>query len=300
MVLGYLHKAIKPLNQLRMLEDAVVIYRLSRAPERIIFYIDVGNLPKTKADQYLNDIMTKFRNKITYDAGTGEVKDDRRFMSMIEDFWIPRRGEGKATEIQTLQAGQNLGELSDVKYFQQQLYRALNVPISRLEPNQGFNLGRASEISRDEIKFNKFIEKLRAKFTLLFDELMSRQLALKGIASSEEWEQLKEYIYYDFIEDNNFSELKEAELITNRVLLMNQITPYIGTYYSMNWVRKNVLRLSEEEIEEIAAEIEQEQEEMMRIASIEAAKQTIAASSEVPTSINTNSNQQPNDQQGQE
>lgn len=296
LVLSYLHKAIKPLNQLRMIEDAVVIYRLSRAPERRVFYIDVGNLPKTKADQYLQDIMTKFRNKIVYDAGTGEVKDDRRFMSMIEDFWIPRRGEGKATEIQTLQAGQNLGELSDVKYFQQQLYRSLNVPISRLEPNQGFNLGRASEISRDEIKFNKFIERLRAKFSLMFDELMSRQLALKGIATPEEWEQLKEFIYYDFLEDNNFSELKEAELITNRVVLLNQMVPYIGTYYSMNWVRKNVLRLTEEEIEEIGAEIEEEQEEMMRIASIEAAKQQISASSEVPTSINTNSNQPPNGQ----
>ena len=299
LVLSYLHKSIKPLNQLRMIEDAVVIYRLSRAPERRVFYIDVGNLPKTKADQYLQDIMTKFRNKIVYDAGTGEVKDDRRFMSMIEDFWIPRRGEGKATEIQTLQAGQNLGELSDVKYFQQQLYRSLNVPISRLEPNQGFNLGRASEISRDEIKFNKFIERLRAKFSLMFDELMSRQLALKGIATPEEWEQLKEFIYYDFLEDNNFSELKEAELITNRVTLLNQMTPYIGTYYSMNWVRKNVLRLTEEEIQEIAQEIEEEQEEMMRIASIEAAKQQISASSEVPTSINTNSNQQPNQQEQQ-
>jgi len=296
LVLSYLHKAIKPLNQLRMIEDAVVIYRLSRAPERRVFYIDVGNLPKTKADQYLQDIMTKFRNKIVYDAGTGEVKDDRRFMSMIEDFWIPRRGEGKATEIQTLQAGQNLGELSDVKYFQQQLYRSLNVPISRLEPNQGFNLGRASEISRDEIKFNKFIERLRAKFSLMFDELMSRQLALKGIATPEEWEQLKEFIYYDFLEDNNFSELKEAELITNRVVLLNQMVPYIGTYYSMNWVRKNVLRLTEEEIEEIAAEIEEEQEEMMRIASIEAAKQQISASSEVPPTLNTNSNQPPNGQ----
>lgn len=299
MVLSYLHKSIKPLNQLRMIEDAVVIYRLSRAPERRVFYIDVGNLPKAKADQYLHDIMTKFRNKIVYDAGTGEVKDDRRFMSMIEDFWIPRRGEGKATEIQTLQAGQNLGELSDVKYFQQQLYRSLNVPISRLEPNQGFNLGRASEISRDEIKFNKFIERLRAKFSIMFDELMSRQLALKGIATPEEWEQLKEFIYYDFLEDNNFSELKEAELITNRVTLLNQMTPYIGTYYSMNWVRKNVLRLTEEEIEEIGLEIEEEQEEMMRIAAIEASKQQISASSEVPTNINTNSNQQPN-QQGQE
>ena len=293
MVLSYLHKSIKPLNQLRMIEDAVVIYRLSRAPERRVFYIDVGNLPKAKADQYLHDIMTKFRNKIVYDAGTGEVKDDRRFMSMIEDFWIPRRGEGKATEIQTLQAGQNLGELSDVKYFQQQLYRSLNVPISRLEPNQGFNLGRSSEISRDEIKFNKFIERLRAKFTLLFDELMSRQLALKGIASSEEWEQLKEFIYYDFIEDNNFSELKDAELMTNRVTLLNQMVPYIGTYYSMNWVRKNVLRLTEDEIEEIAKEIEEEQEEMMRIASIEAAKQQISAASEVPPTLNTNSNQEP-------
>ena len=293
LVLSYLHKSIKPLNQLRMIEDAIVIYRLSRAPERRVFYIDVGNMPKTKADQYLHDIMTKFRNKIVYDAGTGEVKDDRRFMSMIEDFWIPRRGEGKATEIQTLQAGQNLGELSDVKYFQQQLYRSLNVPISRLEPNQGFNLGRSSEISRDEIKFNKFIERLRAKFTLLFDELMSRQLALKGIASSEEWEQLKEFIYYDFIEDNNFSELKDAELMTNRVTLLNQMVPYIGTYYSMNWVRKNVLRLTEDEIEEIAKEIEEEQEEMMRIASIEAAKQQISAASEVPPTLNTNSNQEP-------
>ena len=299
MVLSYLHKAIKPLNQLRMIEDAIVIYRLSRAPERRVFYIDVGNLPKTKADQYLHDIMTKFRNKIVYDAGTGEVKDDRRFMSMIEDFWIPRRGEGKATEIQTLQGGQNLGELTDVKYFQQQLYRSLNVPISRLEPQQGFSLGRASEITRDELKFNKFVERLRAKFTLLFDELMKRQLALKGIATIEEWDQLKEFIYYDFIEDNNFSELKEAELITNRVTLLNSMVPFVGTYYSMNWIRKNVLRLSEEEIEEMAMEIEEEQEEMMRIASIEAAKQQYAAGTEVPSDINTNNNQPPNSDKGQ-
>lgn len=290
MVLSYLHKAIKPLNQLRMIEDAVVIYRLSRAPERRVFYIDVGNLPKTKADQYLHDIMTKFRNKIVYDAGTGEVKDDRRFMSMIEDFWIPRRGEGKATEIQTLPAGQNLGELTDVKYFQQQLYRALNVPISRLEPQQGFSLGRASEITRDELKFNKFVERLRAKFSLLFDELMKRQLALKGIASYEEWDSLKEYIYYDFIEDNNFSELKEAELMTNRVMLLNQMVPYVGTYYSMNWVRKNVLKLSEEEIEEMAAELEAEQEEMMRIAQIEAMKGQYAMGTSVPAQVSPNLN----------
>jgi len=295
LVLSYLHKAIKPLNQLRMIEDAVVIYRLSRAPERRVFYIDVGNLPKVKADQYLHDIMTKFRNKIVYDAGTGEVKDDRRFMSMIEDFWIPRRGEGKATEIQTLQGGQNLGELTDVKYFQQQLYRSLNVPISRLEPQQGFSLGRASEITRDELKFNKFVERLRAKFSLLFDELMKRQLALKGIASYEEWDQLKEYIYYDFIEDNNFSELKEAELMTNRVQLLNQMVPYVGTYYSMNWVRKNVLKLSEEEIEEMAVELEQEQEEMMRIAEMEAAKQQYSMGTQVPSSINTGG--QPQSQQ---
>jgi hypothetical protein len=282
MVLSYLHKAIKPLNQLRMIEDAVVIYRLSRAPERRVFYIDVGNLPKTKADQYLQDIMTKFRNKIVYDAGTGEVKDDRRFMSMIEDFWIPRRGEGKSTEIQTLQAGQNLGELADVKYFQQQLYRSLNVPISRLEPQQGFSLGRASEITRDELKFNKFVERLRAKFSLLFDELMKRQLALKGIASYEEWEQLKEYVYYDFIEDNNFSELKEAELMTNRIMLLNSMVPYVGTYYSMEWVRKNVLKLSEEEIQEMAVQLEEEQEEMMRIAQVEAMKAQYGMGTSVP------------------
>jgi hypothetical protein len=290
MVLSYLHKAIKPLNQLRMIEDAIVIYRLSRAPERRVFYIDVGNLPKTKADQYLHDIMTKFRNKIVYDAGTGEVKDDRRFMSMIEDFWIPRRGEGKSTEIQTLQAGQNLGELTDVKYFQQQLYRSLNVPISRLESQQGFSLGRASEITRDELKFNKFVERLRAKFSLLFDELMKRQLALKGIASYEEWDSLKEYIYYDFIEDNNFSELKEAELMTNRVQLLNQMVPYIGTYYSMDWVRKNVLKLSEEEIEDMAQQLEAEQEEMMRIAQVEAMKQQYQMGTSVPMQQNLNNN----------
>ena len=287
MVLSYLHKAIKPLNQLRMIEDAVVIYRLSRAPERRVFYIDVGNLPKMKADQYMNDIMTKFRNKIVYDAGTGEVKDDRKFTSMIEDFWIPRRGEGKSTEITTLQGGQTLGQLDDVKYFQQVLYRSLGVPVSRLEPQQGFTLGRSNEITRDELKFNRFVERIRAKFTTLFDELMKRQLALKGIASYEEWEQIKEFIYYDFLEDNNFSELKDAELLGNRVNLLNMVAPYIGIYYSMNWVKKNVLHLSEEEIETMAAEMEEEQEEMMRIAQIEAAKQQVMMSTQVPTSINT-------------
>jgi Bacteriophage T4-like portal protein (Gp20) len=289
MVLSYLHKAIKPLNQLRMIEDAVVIYRLSRAPERRVFYIDVGNLPKLKADQYMSDIMTKFRNKIVYDANTGEVKDDRRFTSMIEDFWIPRRGEGKSTEITTLPAGQNLGELTDVKYFEQKLYKSMNVPVSRLEPQQGFTLGRSNEITRDELRFNKFIERIRAKFTTLFDELMKRQLALKGIAAYDEWEQIKEFIYYDFLEDNNFTELKEAELMTNRINLLNTMVPFIGVYYSMSYVRKNVLHLTEEEIETMNGEIEEEQEEMLRIAELEAAKAQIA----MGTQTNINSSNAP-------
>jgi hypothetical protein len=272
MVLSYLHKAIKPLNQLRMIEDAVVVYRLSRAPERRVFYIDVGNLPKVKADQYLHDIMTKFRNKIVYDASTGEVKDDRRFTSMIEDFWIPRRGEGKSTEITTLPAGQNLGELTDVKYFEQKLYKSMNVPISRLESQQGFMIGHSNEITRDELRFNKFVERIRAKFSTLFDELLKRQLALKGIASYEEWEQLKEFIYYDFLEDNNFAELKDAELMASRVNLLNSMVPYIGSYYSMTYIRKNVLHLTEEEIEDMNEQMEGEQEELMRIAQLEAAK----------------------------
>jgi hypothetical protein len=255
LVLSYLHKAIKPLNQLRMIEDAIVIYRISRAPERRVFYIDVGNLPKTKADQYLRDIMTRFRNKVVYDSTTGEIKDDRKFMSMMEDFWIPRRGEGKSTEITTLPAGQNLGELSDVKYFENKLYKALNVPISRLESTTGFTLGRSMEITRDELKFMKFIERLRGKFSILFDELMQRQLALKGICSPEEWHILKEKIHYDFLKDNNFSELKEAELLNNRLLLINSVTPFVGTYFSKNWVRKNVLNMNEEEINMMEQEI---------------------------------------------
>jgi hypothetical protein len=277
MVLSYLHKAIKPLNQLRMIEDAIVIYRLSRAPERRVFYIDVGNLPKMKADQYLRDIMTKFRNKIVYDANTGEVRDDRRFMSMIEDFWIPRRGEGKSTEITTLPAGQNLGELTDVKYFEQKLYKSLNVPISRLEQNQGFSLGRTTEITRDEIKFSRFIEKLRNKFSTIFDDLMKRQLALKGIASPDEWDDIKEDIHYDFIKDNNFAELRDADLITSRVTLLNSMIPFVGTYYSMNWVRKNVLHLTEEEINDMKKEIVEEREEMIAIAQLDADKQAIQA-----------------------
>ena len=258
-VLSYLHKAIKPLNQLRMIEDAIVIYRLSRAPERRVFYIDVGNMPKIKSEQYLRDIMTKFRNKVVYDSSTGEVKDDRKFMSMMEDFWIPRRGEGKSTEITTLPSGQNLGEMADVNYFEKKLYKALNVPVSRLESSTGFSLGRSAEITRDELKFNKFVERLRGKFSIIFDELMERQLALKGICSVEEWKELKEKIHYDFLEDNNFSELKESELWGNRMSLMQLMDPYVGVHFSKSWIRRKILRLNEEEVEKMDEEIEQEQ-----------------------------------------
>jgi len=266
MVLSYLHKAIKPLNQLRMVEDAIVIYRISRAPERRVFYIDVGNMPKIKSEQYLRDIMTKFRNKVVYDSATGEVKDDRKFMSMMEDFWIPRRGEGKSTEITTLPAGQNLGELSDVRYFEQKLYKSLNVPVSRLESQTGFSLGRATEITRDELKFMKFIDRLRAKFTLMFDELMERQLALKGICSVDEWNELKQKIHYDFLKDNNFAELKNTELLSSRLQIMTQIDPYVGTYFSKSWIRRNVLNMNEEETQEVLQQIEQEKSEQPEIA----------------------------------
>lgn len=259
-VLSYLHKAIKPLNQLRMIEDATVIYRISRAPERRIFYIDVGNLPKLKAEQYLRDIMVKYKNKLVYDANTGEVRDDRKFMSMMEDFWLPRREGGKGTEITTLPGGQNLGELEDVKYFQKKLYGALCVPISRLEPNQGFSLGRTSEITRDELKFSKFVDRLRNKFSDVFNQALRVQCVLKGICTDEEFELFKENIHYDFIKDNNFSELKEAELISNRLTLLQAVDPYTGRYFSQKWIQQNVLRLSDDEIEEMDSQIEQEKE----------------------------------------
>jgi hypothetical protein len=258
MVLSYLHKAIKPLNQLRMVEDATVIYRLSRAPERRVFYIDVGNLPKTKAEQYLRDIMVKYRNKLVYDSATGEIRDDRKHLSMLEDFWLPRREGGRGTEIQTLQGGQNLGELEDVKYFEKKLYRALSVPISRLEPQQGFSLGRTSEITRDELKFSKFIQRLRNKFATLFDDILKIQLSLKGICTKEEWDEFKEDIWFDFLKDNNFDELKEAELIRDRISVLALVDPYIGRYYSQQWVRKHVLCMSDEEIEEEKKQIEEE------------------------------------------
>jgi hypothetical protein len=260
-VLSYLHKAIKPLNQLRMIEDATVIYRISRAPERRIFYIDVGNLPKLKAEQYLRDIMVKYKNKLVYDANTGEVRDDRKFMSMMEDFWLPRREGGKGTEITTLPGGQNLGELEDVKYFQKKLYGALSVPVSRLEPNQGFSLGRTSEITRDELKFSKFVDRLRSKFSEVFDQALRVQCVLKGICTDEEWNLFKENIHYDFIKDNNFSELKEAELINQRLSLLGAVDPYTGRYFSQKWIQQNVLRLSDDEIEEMQKQIDAEKEE---------------------------------------
>ena len=262
-VISYIHKAIKPLNQLRMIEDAVVIYRISRAPERRIFYIDVGNLPKGKAEQYLRDVMVKYRNKMVYDAQTGELRDDRKHMSMLEDFWLPRREGGKGTEITTLPAGQNLGELEDVKYFRQKLLQSLNVPISRLEPQQGgmIGVGRTTEVTRDEVKFTKFIIRLRNKFSQIFDHALRTQLVLKGICTSEEWEEFREVIYYDYKKDNNFTEMRDAELLQTRVQLLQVVDPYIGRYYSADWVRRNILQMSDETIDEMDKQIAQEEKD---------------------------------------
>ena len=259
MVLGYLQKAIKPLNQLRMLEDATVIYRLSRAPERRIFYIDVGNLPKMKAEQYLSDMMTKHKNKLIYDASTGEIKDDRKFMPMMEDFWLPRREGGRGTEITTLPGGQNLGEMDDVEYFKRKLYKSLNVPITRMESDGQFNLGRASEVTRDELKFSKFINRLRTRFAHLFSNLLEIQLVLKGNLTRNDWRKIKNEIYYDFPHDNYFTELKQAEVLRERLGLANEIDEYVGKYYSLNWVRKNVLQMTEEEIRDMDKEIKKEE-----------------------------------------
>jgi len=258
-ILSYLHKAIKALNQLRMIEDSLVIYRLSRAPERRIFYIDVGNLPKVKAEQYLKEVMSRYRNKLVYDANTGEVRDDRKFMSMLEDFWLPRREGGRGTEITTLPGGQNLGELSDIEYFQKKLYRALGVPETRIAGGgDGFNLGRSSEILRDELMFSKFVGRLRKRFANLFNDILRTQLLLKNIVSPEDWEQMSDHIQYDFLYDNHFSELKEAELLTNRLTLATTIEPYIGKYYSTEYVRKKILRQTDSEIIEIDLQIEDE------------------------------------------
>ena len=257
-VLSYLHKAIKSLNQLRMIEDSLVIYRLSRAPERRIFYIDVGNLPKVKAEQYLRDVMMRYRNKLVYDANTGEVRDDRKFMSMMEDFWLPRREGGRGTEITTLPGGQNLGELSDIEYFQKKLYRSLGVPESRIAADGGFNLGRSSEILRDELKFAKFVGRLRKRFAQLFSDMLKTQLILKNIVSPEDWDKISDHIQYDFLYDNQFAELKESEMLNERLGILATIEPYIGKYYSTEYVRKRVLRQTDGEIIEIDEQIEQE------------------------------------------
>ena len=258
MTLSHLHKAIKAVNQLRMIEDSLVIYRLSRAPERRIFYIDVGNLPKNKAEQYLREVMGRYRNKLVYDANTGEIKDDKKFMSMLEDFWLPRREGGRGTEITTLPGGQNLGELEDVKYFQKKLYKSLNVPNSRLETETTFNIGRAAEITRDEVKFQKFVARLRKRFGELFIDLLKTQLVLKGIVSIEEWEEMKEHIQFDYIADNYFTELKEIEIRNERMNEVNQIDPYVGKYFSIDYVRRQVLKQTDIEIKEIDKQIEQE------------------------------------------
>jgi hypothetical protein len=269
MAMSYLHKAIKPVNQLKMIEDSLVIYRISRAPERRIFYIDVGNLPKLKAEQYVSDIMNKFRNKIVYDATTGETRDDRRHLSMMEDFWMPRREGGKGTEITTLPGGQNLGEIQDIEYFQNKLYGALNVPISRLQQSQGFSIGRSQEINRDEIKFNKFIVRLRKKFSMLFSNALRVQLIAKGIIRPDEWEDLRADIKYDYIEDNHYAELRDSELMQSRIGLLQLMDPYVGKYYSLDWAKQNILRMDKDEIAEIAKQIKSEQKEMLQNAEMQ-------------------------------
>ena len=259
MVLSFLHKSIKALNQIRMIEDALVIYRLSRAPERRIFYIDVGNLPKVKAEQYLRETMARYRNKLVYDAATGEIRDDKKHMSMLEDFWLPRREGGRGTEITTLPGGQNLGELKDVEYFRKKLYSSLNLPASRLDDaNQGFSLGRSSEILRDELKFSKWIARLRKKFSAMFHDMLKTQLILKGIIAPEDWEEMQEHIQYDYQYDNHFEELKQAELMGNRLQVATQLDPFLGKYYSIEWVRKHVLMQTEEQYNEITLQMDAE------------------------------------------
>ena len=257
LVIGYLHKAIKPVNQLKMMTDSLVIYRISRAPERRIFYIDVGNLPKIKAEQYMRDIMARYRNKVVYDSATGEVKDDRKFMTMLEDFWLPSREGGRGTEITTLPGGQNLGEISDIEYFQTKVYQSLNIPISRFQQQSGFNFGRQAEITHEEIKFIKFINRLRKKFNHLFNDLLRTQLILKNIITDSDWEEMKESIVYNYAQDQYFQEMKESENMRNRIDLLTQMQPFIGRFYSDSYIKKNVLRLDDDEIEEIDVEIQE-------------------------------------------
>ncbi len=258
LILSYLHKAIQPVNQLRMIEDAAVIYRIARAPERRIFKIDVGNLPKAKAESYLRDVMARYRNKLVYDASTGEIRDDRNYMSMLEDFWLPSREGGRGTDITTLPGGANLGEIADIEYFRAKLYRSLNVPVSRLEASQGFNLGRASEISRDELKFTKFVGRLRKKFTELFNDLLRTQLIIKGVISETEWPLIRDSIFYDFLQDGHFAELKNTEMMRERLNLAREVRDYVGKYFSVNYVRRNILKQTEAEIKKMDAEIKKE------------------------------------------
>lgn len=264
-VVSYLHKALKPINQLRMMEDSLVIYRMARAPERRIFYIDVGNLPRGKAEQYMKDIMARYRNKLVYDAATGNIRDDRKHMSMLEDFWLPRREGGRGTEITTLPGGDNLGQIDDIVYFQKRMYRSLNVPINRLEQEAQFSLGRSTEVSRDELKFQKFIDRLRRRFAQLFYDILRKQLILKGIITQEDWDTMKNDIVVDYVRDNHFTELRDSELLRERIQTLDQISNYVGDYYSKEWIQKNVLQLSDEDIEkmkkEIAGETEEEPEE---------------------------------------
>ena len=258
-VVSYLHKALKPINQLRMMEDSLVIYRLARAPERRIFYIDVGNLPRGKSEQYMKDIMARYRNKLVYDAQTGELKDDRKHMSMLEDFWLPRREGGRGTEISTLPGGENLGQIDDIIYFQKRLYRSLNVPINRLEQEQQFSLGRSTEINRDELKFQKFIDRLRRKFSQTFLDILKKQLMLKGIITDEDWNQWKNDIVIDYVRDNHFTELKDAELLRERLQTMELVQPYVGEYYSKQWIMKHVLMLSDDDVKDMKKEISDEE-----------------------------------------
>tara|TARA_R110002074_G_scaffold72319_7_gene166699 strand:+ start:1495 stop:3018 length:1524 start_codon:yes stop_codon:yes gene_type:complete len=257
-VVSFLHKAIKPINQLRMMEDSLVIYRLARAPERRIFYIDVGNLPANKAEQHMKEIQTRYRNKLVYDASTGNLKDDRKHMSMLEDFWLPRREGGRGTEISTLPGGENLGQIDDIVYFQKRLYRSLNVPIGRLEQESQFSLGRSTEISRDEVKFQKFIDRLRRRFSGLFTTILKKQLILKQIITPEDWEQFKNDIQIDFVRDNHFTELKDSEILRERLSTMDQLSQYVGEYFSREWVMKSVMMMSDEDIEQMAKQVEAE------------------------------------------
>ena len=260
-IISFLHKALKPINQLRMMEDALVIYRLARAPERRIFYIDVGNLPRGKSEQYMKDIMAKYRNKLVYDAKTGEIRDDRKHMSMLEDFWLPRREGGRGTEISTLPGGENLGQIEDIIYFQKKVYKSLNVPINRLEQESQFSLGRSTEVNRDELKFQKFIDRLRMRFAHLFYGILKKQLVLKGICTEEDWESWKNDITVDFVKDNHFTELRDIEVLRERVQTLDMVQNYVGEYYSKEWVQKNVLMLSDEDIENMKKEIDGETEE---------------------------------------